>query len=195
MRSRIQLGAWVLKISIDSATLMNKGLERIEAKHLFDIDLDDICVVIQRQSKIHSMVEYRDGSVMAHLGASDMRIPIQYALSYPERWESPAERIDFRELGRLDFASPDVDGLPLLGARCARRQGRGHHALRIECCQRGGLVDASLHGACSFMDIARVVERCLDAHDVYPVQSIEQLRDVDSWTRTRASDLVSDLMP
>ena len=182
------------KISIDSATLMNKGLERIEAKHLFDIDLDDICVVIQRQSKIHSMVEYRDGSVMAHLGASDMRIPIQYALSYPERWESPAERIDFRELGRLDFASPDVEAFPCLelAARAGKVGGTMPCVLNAA---NEVAVDAFLHGACSFMDIARVVERCLDAHDVQPVQSIEQLRDVDSWTRTRASDLVSDLMP
>lgn len=182
------------KISIDSATLMNKGLERIEAKHLFDIDLDDICVVIQRQSKIHSMVEYRDGSVMAHLGASDMRIPIQYALSYPERWESPAERIDFRELGRLDFASPDVEAFPCLelAARAGKVGGTMPCVLNAA---NEVAVDAFLHGACSFMDIARVVERCLDAHDVYPVQGIEQLRDVDSWTRTRASDLVSDFMP
>ena len=87
------------KITIDSATLMNKGLERIEAMHLFNCDLDFINVVVQRQSKIHSMVEFADGSVMAHLGASDMRIPIQFAFSYPERWDTPAPRIDFRELG------------------------------------------------------------------------------------------------
>ena len=87
------------KISIDSATLMNKGLERIEAMHLFSCSVDDVRVLIQRQSKIHSMVEYIDGSVIAHLGASDMRIPIQYALSYPERWDTPVARIDFRTLG------------------------------------------------------------------------------------------------
>ena len=91
------------KITIDSATLMNKGLERIEAMHLFNCDLDFINVVVQRQSKIHSMVEFADGSVMAHLGASDMRIPIQFAFSYPERWDTPAPRIDFRELGQLTF--------------------------------------------------------------------------------------------
>ena len=98
--SHVAMGA---KITIDSATLMNKGLERIEAMHLFNCDLDFINVVVQRQSKIHSMVEFADGSVMAHLGASDMRIPIQFAFSYPERWDTPAPRIDFRELGQLTF--------------------------------------------------------------------------------------------
>ena len=97
------------KITIDSATLMNKGLERIEAMHLFNCDLDFINVVVQRQSKIHSMVEFSDGSVMAHLGASDMRIPIQFAFSYPERWDTPAPRIDFRELGQLTFDAADMN--------------------------------------------------------------------------------------
>ena len=97
------------KISIDSSTLMNKGLEVIEAHHLFAMPYDQIEVVVQPQSAIHSMVEFTDGSVLAHLGTTDMRIPIQFALSYPERWEAPVRPLDFRTLGSLEFAAPDVD--------------------------------------------------------------------------------------
>ena len=96
------------KITIDSSTLMNKGLEVIEAHHLFAMPYDKIEVVVQPQSAIHSMVEFSDGSVKAHLGTTDMRIPIQYALSFPERWDAPVEPLDFRTLGSLEFASPDT---------------------------------------------------------------------------------------
>ncbi|MFR1168579.1 MAG: hypothetical protein ACLSDQ_13995 [Adlercreutzia equolifaciens] len=96
------------KISIDSSTLMNKGLEVIEAHHLFAMSYDQIEVVVQPQSAIHSMVEFTDGSVLAHLGTTDMRIPIQFALSYPERWEALVKPLDFRTLGSLEFAAPDV---------------------------------------------------------------------------------------
>ncbi len=102
------------KITIDSATLMNKGLEAIEAHHLFAIPYERIEVVIHPQSCIHSMVEFRDGSVKAHLGATDMRIPIQYALSFPERWDAPVEPVDFATLGRLEFERPDLDAFPCL---------------------------------------------------------------------------------
>ena len=95
------------KITIDCATLMNKGLEVIEAHHLFNMPYDKIEVVVQPQSAIHSMVEYADGSVKAHLGTTDMRIPIQFALSYPDRWEAPVAPLDFRTLGSLEFAAPD----------------------------------------------------------------------------------------
>ena len=97
------------KITIDSSTLMNKGLEVIEAHHLFAMPYDRISVVVQPQSAIHSMVEFTDGSVKAHLGTTDMRIPIQYALSYPERWDAPVEPLDFTKLGSLEFAAPDTD--------------------------------------------------------------------------------------
>lgn len=97
------------KISIDSSTLMNKGLEVIEAHHLFNMPYDKISVVVQPQSAIHSMVEFTDGSVKAHLGTTDMRIPIQFALSYPQRWEAPVEPLDFTKLGSLEFAPADTD--------------------------------------------------------------------------------------
>ena len=173
------------KITVDSATLMNKGLERIEAMHLFGVDMDFIRVVIQRQSKIHSMVEYEDGSVIAHLGASDMRIPIQYAFSYPDRWETPAPRVDFRELGSLDFAAPDADAFRCLAL--AERAGRTGGTL--PCVMNAAnevAVAAFLDGAIGFTDIDRVVETCMDAHAVEPVQTLEQLADVDASARDAA---------
>lgn len=108
------------KITIDSATMMNKGLEVIEAHHLFSMDYEDISVVVQPQSCIHSMVEYTDGSVKAHLGVTDMRIPIQYALSYPSRWPAPAKPLDFTELGSLQFAAPDPRRSGALASRVRR---------------------------------------------------------------------------
>ena len=112
------------KISIDSSTLMNKGLEVIEAHHLFAMSYDRISVVVQPQSAIHSMVEYSDGSVKAHLGTTDMRIPIQFALSYPERWDAPVEPLDFTKLGTLEFAAPDTDTFRCLAlARAAGERG------------------------------------------------------------------------
>lgn len=180
------------KITIDSATLMNKGLERIEAMHLFDMPLDDIIVLVQRESKIHSMVEFTDGSVMAHLGASDMRIPIQYAFSYPERWDTPCGRIDFRTLGSLSFDAPDPSSFRCLAL--AERAGKQRGTM--PCVMNAAneiTVDAFLHERCGFNDIARVVEACMDAHDVQPVSSIDQLADVDAWSRQRARAVLSKL--
>ncbi len=170
------------KITIDSATLMNKGLERIEAMHLFNIELDRIRVLIQRQSKIHSMVEFADGSVMAHLGASDMRIPIQFALSYPDRWETPAPRVDFRTLGSLDFDAPDQDAFRCL----ALAEEAGKSGGTMPCVLNAAnevAVDAFLHERCSFTDIARIVDHALDAHDREAVTSLGQLDEVDAWAR------------
>ena len=175
------------KITIDSATLMNKGLERIEAMHLFGVDLDRIQVVIQRESKIHSMVEYADGSVIAHLGASDMRIPIQYAFSYPERWSTPAPRVDFRTLGSLTFAAPDMDSFRCL----ALAEEAGRVGGTMPCVLNAAnevAVDAFLHDRVGFTDIPRVVEACMDAHERDQVRSIAQLRDIDAWARVRACE-------
>ena len=178
------------KITIDSATLMNKGLERIEAMHLFGCDLDFINVVVQRQSKIHSMVEFADGSVMAHLGASDMRIPIQFAFSYPERWDTPAPRIDFRELGQLTFDAADMDTFRCLAL--AERAGKtGGTMPCVLNAANEVAVDAFLHDACSFTDIDRIVESCMDAHEVQAVVSFEQLADIDAWAREKAAQVLA----
>ncbi|MDM8300500.1 1-deoxy-D-xylulose-5-phosphate reductoisomerase [Collinsella tanakaei] len=178
------------KITIDSATLMNKGLERIEAMHLFAVDMDFIQVVIQRQSKIHSMVEYDDGSVIAHLGASDMRIPIQFAFSYPDRWQTPAPRVDFRTIGSLDFAEADADTFRCL----ALAEQAGRRGGTLPCVLNAAnevAVAAFLAGSCSFTDIDTVVAACMDAHDVQPVQTLEQLSDVDAWARAYARSVLS----
>ena len=178
------------KITIDSATLMNKGLERIEAMHLFGMDIDRIKVLIQRESKIHSMVEFEDGSVMAHLGASDMRIPIQYAFSYPERWSTPAPRVDFREIAQLTFGAPDMESFRCLKlAEIAGKQGG-----TLPCVLNAAnevAVDAFLHDACTFTGIADVVEACMDEHDCQKVVSFEQLADVDAWAREQARGIIS----
>ena len=177
------------KITIDSATLMNKGLECIEAHHLFDVDMDFINVVVHRQSKIHSMVEYEDGSVLAHLGASDMRIPIQYAFSYPDRWETPAPRVDFRTLGALTFGEPDLDAFRCLGL--ALRAGRtGGSMPCVLNAANEVAVDAFLKGACGFLDIDATVERVMDGHDVQPAESVDQLMQIDAEARARAREIL-----
>lgn len=180
------------KITIDSATLMNKGLERIEAMHLFGTALDDITVLIQRESKIHSMVEYADGSVIAHLGASDMRIPIQYAFSYPDRWETPAPRMDFRTLGSLTFGEPDMEAFRCL----ALAESAGRTGGTMPCVLNAAnevAVDAFLHGRCGFCDIDRVVEDAMEHHDSERVQSLVQLEAVDAWARHRAAVTIEQL--
>ena len=180
------------KITIDSATLMNKGLERIEAMHLFHCDLDFINVVVQRQSKIHSMVEYADGSVMAHLGASDMRIPIQFAFSCPERWDTPAPRIDFRTLGQLTFDAADDKTFRCLAL--AERAGRtGGTMTCVLNAANEVAVDAFLHDACRFTDIDRVVEACMDRHEVERVESFDQLAQIDAAVRREARRVLDSL--
>ena len=173
------------KITIDSSTLMNKGLEVIEAHHLFDMPYDKISVVVQPQSAIHSMVEFSDGSVKAHLGTTDMRIPIQYALSYPERWGAPVQPIDFTKLGSLEFAEPDVETFRCLAlARAAGEQGG-----TLPCAMNAAneiAVAAFLAGEGTYLGIAQCVEAVMEAHDVQSVESIEQLLEVDAWARETA---------
>ena len=126
------------KITIDSATLMNKGLEVIEAHWLFDLPGDRIDVVIHPQSIVHSMVELTDGSIIAQLGGADMRLPIQYACSYPDRWEAPVARLDLTATGRLDFHKPDLERFPCLRAGVSRARSRAQPCGCPECGQRGG---------------------------------------------------------
>ena len=178
------------KITIDSATLMNKGLEAIEAHHLFGVEYDRIRIVVHPQSCIHSMVEYVDGSVKAHLGVTDMRIPIQYALSHPRRWPAPVEPVDFTQLGSLDFEPPDVETF-----RCL--------ALALEAGRAGGTmpaimnaanevaVAAFLEGRCKFTDIDATVERVMAAHVLEPLESVERLESLDAWARGQAMEMLA----
>ena len=185
--SHLEHGA---KISIDSSTLMNKGLEVIEAHHLFAMPYDQIEVVVQPQSAIHSMVEFTDGSVLAHLGTTDMRIPIQFALSYPERWEAPVRPLDFRTLGSLEFAAPDVDTFRCLSL--ARHAGEvGGTLPAVMNAANEVAVAAFLAEQIGYLDIARCVEATMDAHEgagVQVVESLEQLKAVDAWARAFASE-------
>ena len=176
------------KISIDSSTLMNKGLEVIEAHHLFAMPYDRISVVVQPQSAIHSMVEFADGSVKAHLGTTDMRIPIQFALSYPERWDAPVAPLDFRTLGSLEFAAPDEDTFRCL----ALARHAGEVGGTLPCVMNAAnevAVAAFLAEEGSYLGIAECVEAVMDAHEragVERVESLEQLESLDTWSRAEA---------
>ncbi|MGV8082653.1 MAG: 1-deoxy-D-xylulose-5-phosphate reductoisomerase [Coriobacteriia bacterium] len=180
------------KITIDSATLMNKGLEVIEAHHLFGVPFDAIAVAVHRQSCIHSMVEFSDGSVKAQLGASDMRIPIQYALSYPDRWTSESQRLDFTALGHLDFAAPDLEtfGCLRLALEAGRTGGTAPAAMNAA---NEIAVAAFLGSQCSFLDIERTVEAVLDAHEVQPLESVEQIHAIDAECRALARVLLGNV--
>lgn len=178
------------KITIDSATLMNKGLEVIEAQHLFDVKTDDIRVVVHPQSCVHSMVEYVDGSVKAHLGVADMRIPIQFALSYPHRWESPATQVDFTQMAPLEFLDPDLDTFRCL--TLALEAGRAGGTLP---CVMNAVnevaVAAFLADACRLTDIDATVEQVMEQVGSEAVESLEQLEEIDARSRALASDILT----
>lgn len=174
------------KITIDSSTLMNKGLEAIEARHLFDIGYDDIRIVVHPQSCIHSMVEYSDGSVKAHLGATDMRIPIQYALSHPDRWGAPVPPVDFATLGSLDFEEPDLAAFPALALALQAGRAGGTMPAAMNAANEVA-VAAFLAGRTGFTDIPRVVEAVMHAHMTEALESVEQVEAVDAWARSVAT--------
>jgi 1-deoxy-D-xylulose-5-phosphate reductoisomerase len=177
------------KISVDSATMMNKGLEVIEARWLFGLDHDRIDVVIHPQSVIHSMVEYIDGSVLAQMGNPDMRTPIAYALAYPERIESGVRRLDLAAIGRLDFEEPDLARFPCLDVAYRALRG-GPSAPAILNAANEIAVAAFLDGSIRFDEIARTVERVLDEQPVSSPRSIEDVLEVDGEARRRAADLI-----
>ena len=179
------------KISIDSSTLMNKGLEVIEAHHLFSMPYDRIEVVVHPQSAIHSMVEYTDGSVKAHLGTTDMRIPIQFALSYPQRWDAPVKPLDFRQLGSLDFQAPDLETFRCL-ALAKEAGGVGRTLPCVMNAANEVAVAAFLAEQGSYLGIAECVEAVMNSHvaggagGVAAVESIQQLLELDAWARREA---------
>ncbi|HEX2344456.1 MAG TPA: 1-deoxy-D-xylulose-5-phosphate reductoisomerase [Vicinamibacterales bacterium] len=179
------------KITIDSATLMNKGLEVIEARWLFDVPPDRIDVVVHPQSIVHSMVELVDGSVIAQLGVTDMRLPIQYAFSYPERWDAPSARLDLERLGRLDFLPPDPDRFPCLGL-AARALADGRALPVVLNAANEVAVAAFLERRLRFTGIAEVIERAMDEFErASPdVKSLGQIRHLDHQARGRAWELV-----
>lgn len=180
------------KITIDSATLMNKGLEVIEAHYLFSVPLADIKVLVHPQSKIHSGVEFIDGSTKAQLGASDMRVPIQYALSYPDRWASAEHHVDWCASNDFSFAKADEKSFGLLAlARMAGEQ-KGTAPCILNAANEVANLAFRQH-ACGFLDIERCVEGVLSSATIDPVESIEQLEAVDAEARRRATQLLKEL--
>ena len=169
------------KITIDSATLVNKGLEVMEARWLFDVDLDHIQVVVQPKSIIHSMVEFVDGAVLAQLGTPDMKLPIQYALYYPERRYLPGERLDFSALKEITFDNPDMDtfkGLPL--AMQASRLGGSMPTVFNAANERA--VAMFLKKQIGFLDIYRIIEESMERHEIIQNPVLEQILETEAKT-------------
>jgi 1-deoxy-D-xylulose-5-phosphate reductoisomerase len=176
------------KITIDSATLMNKGLEVIEAHWLFGVRADQIDVLIHPQSVVHSMVELTDGSIIAQLGVTDMRLPIQYAFSYPERWAAPLPPLDLATAGRLDFDVPDTAAFPCL--RLAYRALDAERSLPVVLNAANEIAVARfLEGRLGFPSIAHVIEETMDAHAPAEVTSLAGVRNVDQWAREYSQEL------
>jgi 1-deoxy-D-xylulose-5-phosphate reductoisomerase len=170
------------KITIDSATLMNKGLEVIEAHWLFGLRADQIDVLVHPQSVVHSMIELLDGSIIAQMGVTDMRLPIQYAFSYPERWPAPLPPLDLAGAGRLDFQAPDTDAFPCL--RLAYRALEAERSLPVVLNAANEVAVAEfLEGRLSFTAIPRLIEHVMAAHRPAEVATLREVRAVNDWAR------------
>jgi 1-deoxy-D-xylulose-5-phosphate reductoisomerase len=181
--------SWVMgrKITIDSATLFNKGLEMIEARWLFDIEMARVGVVVHPQSVIHSMVEFVDGSMIAQLSTPDMCLPIQYALTYPERAASDRVQTSLAKYGSLTFEEPDVERFPAL--ELARRAGEiGGTLPAVLNAANEVAVDAFVNRKLSFTDITETVRRTMDAHEVVEHPTLEQILAADAWAREEARE-------
>lgn len=170
------------KITVDSATMMNKALEIIEARWLFDLRPEQISVVVHPQSIVHSLVEFVDGSIIAQLSPPDMKLPIQYALSYPDRWDSPADRLDFNSVWSLDFEPPDLDRFPAiqLGYEVAAAGGTAGAVLNAA---NEAAVARFLAGEISFIQIVPACRAVLDHHDFDAQPTLDQLIRLDVWAR------------
>jgi 1-deoxy-D-xylulose-5-phosphate reductoisomerase len=180
------------KITIDSATLMNKGLEVIEAHWLFGVTADQIDVVIHPQSIVHSMVELIDGSVMAQLGVTDMRLPIQYACSYPDRWDGSLPSLDLTRAGRLEFHEPAHDRFPCLGLAYSALRAGGTLPVVLNAANEIA-VGAFLDHKLGFLAIPRVIEKAMQAHAIEPVSTLQTVRRADAWARGYARDAAREL--
>lgn len=181
------------KITVDSATLMNKGLEIIEAHHLFGIDYDDIEVVIHPQSIVHSAIEYKDGSVIAQLGLPSMHIPIQYAISYPERFEGiKSKSFSFSEIARLDFEKPDYEKFPTV--QLAFKAGRlGGTATACLNAANEEAVFAFLDGKIKLYQIYEITKKIFDEHNIIKNPTIDDIFEIDITTREKTKQLIASL--
>ena len=180
------------KITVDSATLMNKGLEVIEAHWLFGLPPDRIDVVIHPQSIVHSLVELQDGSMLAQLGVTDMRLPIQYAFSYPERWDAPLPPLDLLASGPLEFFAPDRERFPCLGLAYRALELGGTMPVVLNAANEVA-VEAFLAGRLAFTGIHRVIERTMAVHRPAEESSLEAVREVDRWAREHARGLTDSV--
>ena len=172
------------KITIDSSTMVNKGLEVIEAKWLFNVDVDQVQVVVQPQSIIHSMVEYVDGAIIAELGTPDMKLPIQYALYYPERRFLPGDRVDFWTLGKLEFEKPDTD--TFYGLELAYEAGRKGGSLPTVFNAANELaVSQFLNREIKYLEITEIIEDCMKAHKNIKNPTLEQILETEAATYER----------
>jgi 1-deoxy-D-xylulose-5-phosphate reductoisomerase len=179
-------------LTIDSASLMNKGLEVIEARWLFDVPAERIDVVVHPQSIVHSMVELSDGSVIAQLGVTDMRLPIQYACSYPERWEAALPALDLLSAGSLEFLPADTGRFPCLELAYRALRAGGTLPVVLNAANEVA-VEEFLDGKLGFMAIPRVIEKAMNAHDVSRVSSLQVVRNVDAWAREYARETAREL--
>ena len=180
------------KISIDSATMMNKGLEYIEAVRLFPVSAEKVDILVHPQSVIHSMVEYRDGSVLAQMGAPDMRTPISYTLGWPERHSFKAERLDLAKIGSLTFLDPDLVRFPAIRlAREALKAGKS--APTTLNASNEVAVQGFLSGDIRFLDIAAVVEDCLNRTNIRELTSIDDIFECDRQSRELAHSVITSL--
>jgi len=176
------------KITIDSATLMNKGLEVIEARWLFDLAPDEIRVLVHPQSIVHSMVAFDDGSIKAELGVPDMKVPIQYALTYPDRWPAPHERLNWTETSRLDFEPPNTEKFPCLRLAFDALEAGGTASAVLNAANEVA-VELFLQEAIRFTDIPRVIDQTLTAIAGPGVDSLDALVEVDAAARRHAKEL------
>lgn len=168
------------KITIDSATMVNKGLEVIEAKWLFDVDFDDIQVVVQPQSLIHSMVQFKDGAIIAQLGTPDMRLPIQYALYYPERRFLAGDRVDFGKIARITFENPDTDNF--IGLKLAYKAGRiGGSMPTVFNAANEKAVAKFLDRKIGFLEITDIIQYCMENHKVKENPSVSEILEIEQW--------------
>jgi len=181
------------KITIDSATLMNKGLEVIEAKWLFDLEMDQIYILIHPQSILHSMVEYKDGSVIGQMGIPDMKIPISYALSYPRHLGNHLPPLNLEQIGELSFEKPDMKRFRCLKL-ALRAAGTGGSMPAVLNGANEIAVEAFLKGSIAFLDIPDLIERTMDAHTPSPVESIEAVMAEDRWARVTALKFLNEKM-
>ena len=181
---------WIMgqKVTIDSATLMNKGLEIIEAKWLFGVDAENIQVVIHQQSIVHSMIEYMDGSIIAQLGLPDMRLPIQYSLLYPRRVDTDLPRLDLIKAAQLTFADVDMDKFPCLGLAMEAAKAGGSLAVVMNASDEVA-VRLFLDGKIGFMDIPKVIEKAMANHSLNKSPTLEDIYNIDKEARIYTKEI------